>query len=70
MKAALKAVSLASEPAMAVKTLLRPLGATLRMPVLRISAQSCEGKLPRAGRLMMALTMSGVDAAFARAGLL
>lgn len=70
MKAALKAVSFASDPAMPVKTWLSPLGATLRIPVSRISAQSWEGKLPRAGRLIRAVTISGLSAAFLRAGLL
>ena len=55
---------------MAVKTWSRPLGATLRMPPLRIEAQSCCGKLPRAGRLMIALAISGESAALRRFGLL
>ncbi len=70
MKAALYAVSLASEPAMAVKTWFRPLGATLRIPVSRMDAQSCCGKLPSAGRLIMALAISGDVAAASKVGLL
>ena len=69
IKAALYATSFASEPAMAVKTWSKPLGATLRTPVLRICAQSCCGKLPRAGRLIMALAISGDVAAASSAGL-
>src|SRR4051794_23315829 len=63
MKAALYAVSFASEPASAVKTWLRPFGATRKMPVSRIEAQSCCGKLPRAGRLINAEAISGDVAA-------
>ena len=70
MKAALYAVSFASEPAMAVKTWFKPFGATFRTPVSRIDAQSCCGKLPSAGRLMMALAISGDVAAFSSVGLL
>ena len=69
MKAALYATSLASEPAIAVKTWSRPFGATLRTPDRRMSAQSCWGKLPRAGRLIMALAISGDVADASRAGL-
>ena len=70
MKAALYAVSLASEPAVAVKTWFMPLGATRRIPVSRMEAQSCCGKLPRAGLLIRADAMSGEVAARRRAGLL
>ncbi len=57
IKAALYAVSLASEPAIAVKTWSRPFGATRRTLALSMSAQSCWGKLPRAGRLIIALAI-------------
>ncbi len=55
---------------MAVKTWFRPLGATLRIPVSRMDAQSCCGKLPSAGRLIMALAISGDVAAASKVGLL
>src|SRR2546423_2521614 len=70
MKAALYAVSFASDPAIAVKTWLRPFGATRKMPVSRIEAQLCGGKLPRAGRLISAEAMSGEVAARRSEGLL
>ena len=70
MNAALYAVSLASEPAMAVKTLSRPFGATFSTPASNIEAQSCCGKFPRAGLLIIALAISGDVAAARSDGLL
>ena len=55
---------------MAVKTWLRPFGATRRMPVSRMEAQSWEGKFPRAGRLMRAEAICSESAAAWREGLL
>lgn len=54
---------------MAVKTWFKPFGATFKMPDLRMDAQSCWGKLPNAGRLIMALAISGDVAAASKAGL-
>ena len=70
MNAALYAVSLASEPAMAVNTWLRPFGATRSMPVSRMETQSWEGKFPRAGRFMSAEIICSEEAALWRWGLL
>jgi len=70
MNAALYASSLASEPDWPVKTWFRPLGATFSIPVSRISAQSCGGKFPSAGRLIIALAISGEVAVWRRLGLL
>ena len=70
MNAALYAVSFASDPAIAVKTWLRPGGETAKIPVLRRWAQVCEGKFPRAGRLIRANTISGELEAVMREGLL
>ena len=55
---------------MAVNTWLRPLGAALRIPVLRMCDQSAEGKLPRAGRLIKEVIISGEVATFSKCGLL
>lgn len=53
-----------------MKTWSRPFGATVRIPVRRISAQSWEGKFPNAGRLIKAMAIWSDFAASRREGLL
>ena len=70
MNAALYAVSLASEPVVAVNTWFNPFGAARKIPLLSVAAQLDGGKLPRAGRFMIALIMARDEAISDRRGLL
>jgi hypothetical protein len=70
MKTALKAISLAHVPHIAVKTWLRPFGATFIKESSTNDGQLAFGSTPKAGLLINALTHSSDLAAFNNSGLL